>query len=296
MHHRGATHSLLLLPAWAWLLAWIAARVFRHRRGWRDYYAIAAMSVGLHILGDLITSFGTIVFAPFSDARFEWGTTFIIDLWFSGIILAGLLASALWRRSAAPALAGCGLLVAYVLCQAWLKNEAMAIGRDFAGRAGLGGAVVSALPRPVSPFHWTAIVADDAGYRYANINLGRGDAPPPAAQDAGLIARVRAQFQPPALARWQSATRFGLTPAERQLAEAAWASDAFAFYRWFARYPALLGIERERGATCVWFRDLRFDGTGVQRAEPFRMGVCREADAAQWQLYRLTADGRGLLD
>jgi inner membrane protein len=333
MHHRGATHSILLLPAWAWLLAWIAGRAFRNPGGWRPYYAIAAMSIGLHILGDLITSFGTIVFAPFSNARIEWGTTFIIDLWFTGIILAGLLVSAMWRRSALPAFAGCVLLVAYVLFQAWLKNEAITIGREFASRAGMAGAAVSALPRPVSPFNWTTVIADEAGYRYANINLRRDEPAPPADADAGLIARVRAEFQPPALAVWQSATRFGASAEERRLAEEAWNSEPFAFYRWFAEYPAFLGIDRgvDRGfgggarsavgaavlaggapvvarpaaavgaggagraapagdVTCVWFRDLRFDTTGVQRDEPFRMGVCRDGDAP-WRRYRRTAAG-----
>jgi inner membrane protein len=47
------------------------------------------MALGAHIVGDLITGFGTIVFAPLSDWRAALGTTFIIDLWFSGIILAG---------------------------------------------------------------------------------------------------------------------------------------------------------------------------------------------------------------
>ena len=291
MHHRGATHSILLLPVWAWLLAWIAARAFRNPRGWRAYYAISAMSVGLHILGDLITSFGTIVFAPFSDARFEWGTTFIIDLWFSGIIIAGLLGTWAWRRSRAPAVAGCALLVAYILFQAWQKNEAIAIGRDFASRSGIAGAEVTALPRAASPYHWTAIVGDAAGYRYANIHVGASDAPPPAGEDAGLIALVRAQFQPRDLATWQSATRFGTTPDDRKLAEEAWRSDVFEFYRWFSQYPAFLGIERAQGTTCVWFRDLRFDSTGVRREDPFRMGVCREVNAP-WRLHRLTAAGR----
>jgi len=40
------------------------------------------------------------VLAPFSDWRAQIGTTFIIDLWFSGIIVAGLVASSSLRRCA----------------------------------------------------------------------------------------------------------------------------------------------------------------------------------------------------
>ena len=67
----------------------------------RAYLVIAALGVGMHILGDLITSFGTMIYAPLSDARPALSATFIIDLWFTGIILAGLAASLIWRRPAA---------------------------------------------------------------------------------------------------------------------------------------------------------------------------------------------------
>src|SRR6185436_10832804 len=51
VNHRGVTHSLLLLPVWAWLLAWLGGLAFRNPRGWRAYFAIAAIGVGAHITG-----------------------------------------------------------------------------------------------------------------------------------------------------------------------------------------------------------------------------------------------------
>src|SRR5262249_8365664 len=83
LNHRGVTHSLILLPVWAWLVAWVLAKVLREPGGWRALYGVCAMSIAAHIAGDWITSFGTMVFAPFSDYRAALGTTFIIDLWFS---------------------------------------------------------------------------------------------------------------------------------------------------------------------------------------------------------------------
>ena len=58
---------------------------------------VCLLALGLHIAGDVITSFGTMIYAPFSNARVAWSTTFIIDLWFSGIIVAGLAAAWAWR-------------------------------------------------------------------------------------------------------------------------------------------------------------------------------------------------------
>src|SRR5687768_13168083 len=103
--HRGVTHSVLLLPLWALLLSWLLAKILREPRGWRALYGVTALSLAAHIAGDLITSFGTVIFAPVSDWRAAIGTTFIIDLWFSGIILAGLLLSVVFRKSRLPAIA-----------------------------------------------------------------------------------------------------------------------------------------------------------------------------------------------
>ena len=62
--HRGVSHSLLLLPAWAWLLSWLLAALLRDRRGWRAYFGVTGMGLAAHIAGDVITSFGTMVLAP----------------------------------------------------------------------------------------------------------------------------------------------------------------------------------------------------------------------------------------
>src|SRR5687768_7449329 len=44
-HHRGITHSLILLPLWAALVALIFAAVWRFRLPWRAYLGIAAIGI-----------------------------------------------------------------------------------------------------------------------------------------------------------------------------------------------------------------------------------------------------------
>jgi len=80
-------------------LAWVWSRLRRNPAGFKAYFLVSAAAVAIHILGDVITSFGTMVFAPLSDMRVQWDTTFIIDLWFSIIILAGLLVSVFFGTS-----------------------------------------------------------------------------------------------------------------------------------------------------------------------------------------------------
>ena len=214
LNHRGLTHSLVVLPIWAWLLAWLASRLWRDPRGWRPYFAVTAMGVGIHIAGDLITSYGTMIFAPLSDARFALGTTFIIDLYFSGIILAGLAASRWWRASRTPAITACAALVAYVGFQAVLRHQAVEAGREYARAQHLDKAQVSALERPVSPFNWRIVVAQGDERRYADVNLLARTMPAPATDDAGLIARLSSAFAPVSMARWIRAPLFGSSPED----------------------------------------------------------------------------------
>jgi inner membrane protein len=286
LHHRGVTHSLILLPLWAWLLAWVLARLLREPRGWRALYGVCTLSLGAHIAGDVITSFGTMVLAPFSDWRAGIGTTFIIDLWFSGIILAGLAASALARRARWPALAACALLAGYVGFQYLQKEEALAIGERYVLEHRLSGATVSAQARPVSPFNWTIFVSDARTHRYAHVNLVRREARPYRPGD-GFIARIDAPYVPAAQALWVTRTRYGHPPADA-LARDAWESPALGFFRWFADVPAFDGIGE--GSTCVWFTDLRFLTPG-RDAMPFRFGACREAAGNPWRAYQRTDEG-----
>jgi inner membrane protein len=288
LHHRGITHSVVLLPVWAWLLAYLAGLAFRQPRGWRAYYGAAALGLAAHIAGDLITSFGTVVFAPLSQARFAWGTTFIIDLWFSGIVLAGLILSGVWRKSRIPAVAASLVLAGYVGFQAVLKQQAVEIGAHHAQAAGLQGSEVSAHPGPVSPFNWAVYVRSDNEYRYAFINLARRERLPEPGPQAGLFERVSAPHHPPGDAQWGTASLFGADDRDVALAREAWSQPSLQFFRWFAEYPALYRIDRGNPSECVWFYDLRFFRPGSERL-PFRYGLCRE-HGGPWQRYQLVGD------
>lgn len=284
LHHRGATHSLILLPLWAYLLARLCAVLWRGDRPWRAYFGVIALGLGIHIAGDWITSFGTMVFAPLSDARVGIGTTFIIDLWFTGIILAGLAGSLAWRRSPMPAIAGLAVLCGYIAFQGVLQQRAVEWGEAYARDSGLKQAEVTAQPRPVSPFNWMVIVRSGEEARYSFINLVRREPLRPA-PDAGYITRLDAAYLPLSQTQWVRTTRFGSSAAERTAAREAWSQPQFAFYRWFAEEPVLLRVDSGNPSTCAWFQDLRFFTPG-RDTWPFRYGMCRE-EGGPWRLFRL---------
>jgi len=286
LHHRGVTHSLVLLPLWAIPVSWILAKILRDPGGWKSLYGVSALGIGAHIAGDWITSFGTMVLAPLSNWRAGIGTTFIIDPWFSGIILAGLILSMFFFRSRVPAITASLALCAYVGFQAVLKDRALDYARNYASSRGLQEADIAAHPRAVSPFNWTVYVSDAREHHFAHVNLVR-DAPRSFAPGDGFVARLDAAFQPLSVARWETRSRYG----EGDSAREAWDSPPLAFYRWFAERPAFDGWSEH--PTCAWFLDLRFVNPGRDWV-PFRFGVCREdarsASGAQWRAYERDAE------
>src|SRR5690606_32958425 len=130
-----------------------------------------------------------------SDRRFGFGTTFIIDLGISGILVAGLLASAVWRRSRIPASIAGIALVAWIGNSALARSDAIDVARAHAERAAIPLVSVDAVPRPASPFNWTAIVFDGVSYHYAHINTRRSE-PLVAAPEDHFIRRLSAAYAP----------------------------------------------------------------------------------------------------
>jgi membrane-bound metal-dependent hydrolase YbcI (DUF457 family) len=100
--HRNITHSLVLLPVWAVMLAlltrWLAGRLQWPAPALGDLTAIYAVGLGSHIFLDVITSFGTMVWSPIAYARPAWDWVFIIDLIVTSLALMPQLAAWAFRR------------------------------------------------------------------------------------------------------------------------------------------------------------------------------------------------------
>jgi len=268
---------------WSVLLGLLFARLFRRPELWKRASWLAASGIGIHILGDWITQFGTMLLAPLSDARFGLGSIFIIDLVLTGIIVAGLLGTLLAPSSRAPAAIALALLPAWVGVSLVGRAEALQFAREFAEREGIAARTIDAAPRPASPFNWTVLVFDGKQYRYAHINTRRTE-PLVAGPDASFIRRFSAPYQPLDRAQWETALKVPEGPDEA-LVHAVWSHPEFGFFRWFAQFPALEDVDRSADGECVWFKDLRFLTPG-RNSMPFRYGMCRLAQGA-WQPFRL---------
>lgn len=256
-HHRGITHSLLMLPLWTWLIA----RILRpHAPGLSAFWIAAA--IALHILLDLITSFGTMIFAPVSRARVAWDWVFIVDPLFTVPMLLALVLGAATRRLRAGGLAALAWLFGYLALAAGLHAKAIAIAAQEA-RA-LGARPAAALPLPFSPARWRLVL--DAGDKWL---VAAVDLAPAFGGSAVLFPKAFVRrFTPPGLApaarlHWRALAK----PDWQRLPEL----PLVRFYRWFARFAVVLHQDARR----VEIGDVRFGAGDAGAMVPFRLVIAR---------------------
>lgn len=282
--HQGPTHSLILLPLWAWLLAWLFAWLSRMRYAWKSFYRLACLGIAIHIAGDLITSYGLMLFAPFSTQRFSLPLVFVIDPWFSLIIVTGLIASWCYPQRGIPAIAALLVLCGYVIFLFTLHQQAAAIAARHAESRTISHPQIDVLPQPLSPFHWKIIIRDRETYHLADINLRDSGGQQKSTPSNWLLTKMAVAYRPVTERNWQTQQQFGNDPVNSALIRDAWLAPAFAPFRAFTQFPVLDSVDVQGQKFCAWFYDLRFKFPALPPS--FRYGACRENDQADWRMVR----------
>lgn len=288
--HRGATHSLVLLPVWAVLLGSLFTGLSRDRTHWRAYVLISAVALFSAILSDTLTAWGTQILWPLSDYRAAIGTTFVIDPWFTGIIGLSLAAAIGWHRRQL-AQVGIVVLLTYVGFQGVLKHEALVLAQKRIRDEGLKDARATAFPQPLSPFNWKLVVTAGASYHVALVHLLAEETRSKPAERSGLLTRLAHAYRPRAALQWSRQRRFGDEKDWQAKIKEAWSHDDFARFRRFARLPVLYRIDEDPAGVCIWFTDLRYIVPGL--TPPFRYGMCTADERGTWRLYRLRRGAGG---
>ena len=275
-YHRGITHSVLMLPIWAFILSLIVSRLFRSSHDsptpdWRSLYVICCLGLGIHIAGDVITSYGTMIFAPFTSWRASLDTTFIIDPYFTGIIILSLIASFLYKKRQAIATSGLVLLLSYLGLQSWSHHRAIQIGVEASHTNGWRDTTVHAIPQPLSPFHWKVIVEHKEHYHVARVRLLGEDYKAP--NEADFVKHLYAAYHPLSNVEWVRKDRYGYDRYQARKIKLAWQSEIITDFRRFARFPVLFE-KKHYSESCYWFSDLRFIIPGRKNTHLFTYGVC----------------------
>jgi membrane-bound metal-dependent hydrolase YbcI (DUF457 family) len=217
-YHRGLTHSfvgafLLALP-----LAAVLYRFGTYKRFW-PLVGLGALGVLTHVALDLPTSFGTMVFMPFSHERYALNLIFIVDPIYSGIILLAL-GFGYWRRRWAQTAAILGIsgLLLYIGVAAAMHDAARKHFKTAMQAQGLAVLRTEVCPALPGPWTWLGLAETPTAIVRGRVDLGHSalmklDQYPKPSQDglftkAGELEEVQAFF---AFARfpWMTARREG---------------------------------------------------------------------------------------
>jgi inner membrane protein len=213
--HRGDSHSLFWLTAFAPVVAWLVARLNRSVRArYGEWLALAWLALVTHPLLDAFTVYGTQLLRPFSDHPFGTGSIFIIDpLYTMPLVIGTVAALRLVRREPdrARRWIAAGLALATLYLGWTLAAQEYAAGRV---RGALAQTPLAAAPTLVTstPFNsllWRIVVMEHGGYREGYYSLLDGDRAP---------VLIRHQSRPDLLAS------LGEDPNVRRLA---WFSKGF---------------------------------------------------------------------
>jgi membrane-bound metal-dependent hydrolase YbcI (DUF457 family) len=295
--HRNITHSIVMLPLWALVLAALSIPLARLVR-WKapPYWALVgiyAAGLATHILLDLVTNFGTMVWSPIRYSRPAWDWVFILDLNVTALALAPQLAAWCYREPerfrvrafGIWALLTVGALAGYMAASAagyafplWIAGVASAIfavtiflpslqGAGFAWtratwcRAGLAGLCVYMGLAAAAHQKALADVNRFAAAQHLDVeSLAALPLPPILTHWAGLVNTPtgvwRATFQEPS-GRIEG-TQFYADAQPLPLADKATKLRDVQTYLWFARFPVWRLVPRGADETAIEISDVRF--------------------------------------
>jgi membrane-bound metal-dependent hydrolase YbcI (DUF457 family) len=238
-------HSLLLLPLWCLLLALVLRR-FHPRLPLVTLFGLCLFGAAIHLVFDLVNSFGVLLLWPLSSWRPELAMVFILDPVLSALTALPLLlclpTSMRPRLVGLSRLALAGVALYLGVCAGGRALAGALLEKATAGRTGVAPEFVYVFPEPLGPHRWRGVVRRGGVYTLWLLRPWRGAAERaldlPTRPDEPAVRAVRAS---PVGARLE---RFFKAPV--------WeiAGDG--------------GQDR----VCVW--DLRFRPLAIERGAAFR--------------------------
>ena len=147
--HRSITHSLVMLPLWALLLAGITRAI----ANWRKWEApsflaltgIYAAGILSHIQLDLVTSFGTMIWSPLQWSRPAWDLIFIVDFTLTAIFLVPQLLAWVYAHPEKVKGRAVGMWLLFLPAPFLIAKIGEVVGAPISGRVVLGAIVIFAV-------------------------------------------------------------------------------------------------------------------------------------------------------
>ena len=244
-HHRGLTHSFIGACVLSFLLGGVIYLLTPLKRFWL-LVGLSALGLYSHIFLDLLTSWGTQIFAPFSSKRYGWGIISIVDRYVLLILLVSIFLSLRGgKRSAFYSRVGIAVLACYLLFALFFHHKAYQKLVGELNKEGIRVVRVTPYPAMFGPVtRWYGVAEGKrAFYYFPRVDIFKGGKDP-----------------------YKVYPKIG----ENKYIKRALADKAGRIFRWFADYLFIDYREDGRGKHIVELWDLRFGGPDRKRT-PFHI-------------------------
>lgn len=208
IHHRGFSHSVFFLSAFALVLTWL----WRRWRPQQDYgprrlFLALWLILVTHPLLDAFTSYGTQLFWPLRPTPAKWSSIFIIDPFYTVPLLVAVVAALLFGygpRVRKGLIAALGWGVVYLGLSLGAKTLAEQRVLRTVAQDGIPIARVFSTPQPFNILLWRVVVqTNDDHYIEAVTSLLDSGAPERARLPLNShLARILPQDHPLTGLRW----------------------------------------------------------------------------------------------
>lgn len=248
-YHRGFTHSILGGFVIAVIMTSILCSIkrFRENLGYQTTFCLFLLGIYTHIFLDLITSYGTQILFPFSDKRYSLDLVFIIDLYFTALMLIPLILIR-FKRKWAKAISIISVAIVIIYLGIAFTSKTIAIKRTnvWANKLGIFSKRVEALPLPFSPFRWSVYIEDDKRFYQVNV-------------DALKNKLTYNSFDKKHFSEGLNHVTEG-----DNIIEKIKNLEIVKTYLWFARFP-VVSINKEADGYLIEYFDLRFNSLPPRR-------------------------------
>jgi inner membrane protein len=169
-HHRGFSHSLLVLPPVAALIAWLIRQWKPHPGyGYGRLFLTLLLVLVTHPLLDAFTSYGTQLWWPFMPTPAVWSSVFIIDPAYTIPLLMSVALAVAWGREPRAQRAlrwGLALSTAYLAFTLVGKSVHETRAVDALRDQGVEVQEVFSTPAPLNSLLWRVVARDGQGHYY----------------------------------------------------------------------------------------------------------------------------------
>ena len=171
-YHRQFTHSLFFVPLGALIVTAFIFPIFRKSLSFKATYVASFLGYATHGLLDACTSYGTLLFWPFSDERITWNNISIVDpiLTFPALIFIALAVKTNRRRFSFIAV---GWIVSYLAFGFVQYERALSSGLDLAQSRGHSAERMTLKPSFGNLVLWKSIYQHGDRFYVDAIRAGR---------------------------------------------------------------------------------------------------------------------------